>query len=36
MIEQIVEMRDTDIQFQQDLYGSLSDYLGDTGLFPNL
>ena len=35
MIEQITQMRDTDIQFQQDLYSSLPDYLGDTGLFPN-
>ncbi|MFG6159621.1 hypothetical protein ACGTNG_12515 [Halomonas sp. 1390] len=36
MIEQILEMRDSDIQFQGDLYDSLSSYLGDTGLFPSL
>lgn len=36
MIGQITDMRDTDIAFQQDLYASLPDYLGDTGLFPNL
>lgn len=36
MIQQILEMRDTDLQFQQDLYGNLSNYLKDTGLFPNL
>ncbi|MCL7941225.1 hypothetical protein M8009_13105 [Halomonas sp. ATCH28] len=36
MIEQITEMRDTDIGFQQDLYEGLSSYLADTGLFPNL
>lgn len=36
MIEQILEMRDTDIEFQGGLYDSLSGYLRDTGLFPNL
>ena len=36
MIEQITQMRDTDIQFQQDLYEGLSGYLADTNLFPNL
>lgn len=36
MIEQILQMRDTDIQFQSGLYDSLSGYLRDTGLFPNL
>lgn len=36
MINQIKKMRDTDIQFQQDLYDNMSSYLADTGLFPNL
>ncbi|GEK48429.1 hypothetical protein HPA02_27120 [Bisbaumannia pacifica] len=36
MIQQIIEMRDTDIEFQGGLYESLSGYLKDTGLFPAL
>lgn len=36
MINQIKSMRDTDIQFQRDLYEGLSGFLADTGLFPNL
>ncbi|WP_043530480.1 hypothetical protein [Litchfieldella xinjiangensis] len=36
MISQITSMRDTDINFQQNLYKSLSGYLKNTGLFPNL
>lgn len=36
MINQIKSMRDSDISFQQNLYKSLSGYLRDTGLFPNL
>jgi len=36
MIDQITSMRDSDIQFQQDLYQSLSGYLADTNLFPSL
>lgn len=36
MINQIKSMRDSDINFQQNLYKSLSGYLSDTGLFPNL
>jgi len=36
MIQQILDQRDTDLSFQQDLYGSLSSYLDNTGVFPNL
>ncbi|WP_277810694.1 hypothetical protein [Chromohalobacter canadensis] len=36
MIEQILEMRDTDLEFQQDLYGSLSSYMTNTGVFPSI
>ncbi|GAB6873645.1 hypothetical protein [Halomonas shantousis] len=34
MIEQVMSMRDSDIQFQQSLYQSLPNYLADTGVFP--
>lgn len=36
MIQQILAQRDTDLNFQQGLYGQLSSYLQDTGVFPNL
>lgn len=36
MIDQITDMRDTDIEFQSGLYENLNSYLADTGLFPNL
>ncbi|MHB0775431.1 hypothetical protein [Halomonas sp. WWR20] len=36
MIQQVLDMRNTDIQFQQDLYANLGTYLANTGVFPNL
>ncbi|GAA0586759.1 hypothetical protein ACFQH5_20190 [Halomonas salifodinae] len=36
MIKQVTDMRDTDIQFQQNLYSSLSSYLKSAGVFPSL
>ncbi|MCD6006914.1 hypothetical protein [Halomonas sp. IOP_31] len=36
MIQQVLDQRDTDLQFQTDLYGNLSSYLKNTGLFPNM
>ncbi|MCG7598411.1 hypothetical protein MHM84_01265 [Halomonas sp. McH1-25] len=36
MIQQILDMRNTDIEFQQSLYENLGTYLANTGVFPNL
>jgi len=35
MIEQVLAMRDTDINFQKSLYEQLPTYLANTGVFPN-
>lgn len=35
LIEQVLAMRDTDIQFQKSLYEQLPTYLANTGVFPN-
>lgn len=36
MINQITRMRDTDINFQRDLYRNMSSFMRNTGLFPSL
>ncbi|WP_404377810.1 hypothetical protein [Vreelandella aquamarina] len=35
LIEQVLAMRDTDINFQRSLYEQLPTYLANTGVFPN-
>ncbi|MEL7966395.1 hypothetical protein AAG587_08460 [Vreelandella neptunia] len=35
LIEQVLAMRDTDINFQKSLYEQLPNYLANTGVFPN-
>ena len=34
MIDQVIDARNTDVEFQADLYRSLADELRDTGVFP--
>lgn len=36
MIQQVLDMRNTDITFQQSLYENLGTYLANTGVFPSL
>lgn len=36
MIDQVIKARNTDVEFQADLYRSLADELRDTGVFPQV